>query len=387
MLFIVPFRVEAKTLRDFKNELEALKEKKASKEAEKKLTEQELSNVNKQIGETSNKITESENTIQELTKEIDSLNEQAKERELEIKEILHFLQIANGESAYLEYIFGAKDITDFIYRSAISGQLVDYNEKLIAEYNETIKKNEKKQEELKGELVKLDEKQKELESSLAKLGEQLKSMTDVSLSIDEEIEAAQKNVKMYEDLGCKLDEDISTCTSKVPYSGGFVRPLVSGRITSRYGWRCYTRNNGQYYCGNHNGIDLAGGDTRIYAAAPGTVGAILQKQSCGGNMIFIHHNISGTYYTTAYFHVKNIKVKVGDYVDQNSIIATMGGTPDTFYYDKCTTGGHLHFAVAKGLYMRDYTSFSTYEARNINPTSVVNFPAYGVWFSNRVQKY
>ena len=44
-------------------------------------------------------------------------------------------------------------------------------------------------------------------------------------------------------------------------------------------------------------------------------------------------------------------------------------------------------AVATGLYMKEYTSWSTYSARNINPTSVVNFPGAYVWFSNRVTRY
>ncbi len=387
LFLVVPFNANARTLRDFRNELASLEKKKADQDAGKALKQQEINDVNHKIEETTNTIKEHEATIANLTKEIEILNDQAKERELEIKEVLHFLQIADGENAYLEYIFGAKDITDFIYRSAVSGQLVSYNDKLIDEYNATIKKNEQKQKDLKAEMVSLDKKQQELEVSLTSLGKELNSMLDVSMTIDEEIAAAKKNIKMYEDLGCKDDEDINTCTSKVPYSGNFVRPLTSGRITSVYGWRCYTRNNGQYYCGYHNGIDLAGGNTNVYAAAPGTVGAIHWQQSCGGNMIFIHHNVGGNYYTTAYFHTKNIRVKVGDYVDQNTIIATMGGDSSTWWYDKCTTGQHLHFAVARGLYMKDYTSFSTYESRNINPTSVVNFPSPGVWFANRVQRY
>ncbi len=388
LILIMPFKVEAKTLKDFRDELAALKQKKADQDAGKALKQQEINDVNHKIENITNTISEHETTIKTLTKEIDTLNEQAKERELEIKEVLHFLQIANGESAYLEYIFGAKDITDFIYRSAVSGQLVEYNDELIDEYNATIKKNEQKQVDLKNELVSLDKKQKELEVSLSSLGKELNSMLDVSMSIDEEIKAAEKNIKMYEDLGCKETQDINDCTSKVPYSNGFVRPVVNGRISSNYGMRCYTRNNGQYYCGMHNGIDIAGStNTNIYAAAPGIVGAITLKYKCGGNMIFIHHNINGNNYTTAYFHTKNIRVKVGDYVDQNTVIATIGGDPSTWSYDQCTTGQHLHFAVATGLYMKDYTWFSTYESRNINPTSVVNFPGYGVWFSNRVTKY
>ena len=159
--FLLPIKTEAKTLRDLKNELAALKQKKANADYEKQKTEQEISNVSSNIEKTTNKIKESEETIEKLTNEIAELNEKAKQRELEIKEVMHFLQVSNGENAYLEYIFGAKDITDFIYRSAISEQLVSYNDKLIDEYNETIKNNKKKQEDLKQELITLNQKQEE----------------------------------------------------------------------------------------------------------------------------------------------------------------------------------------------------------------------------------
>lgn len=399
LMFLIFFSnspVEAKTLRDLKNELSVLKQKKQNAENEKKLTENEISNVYKNIDATTNKITESEATIEKLTDEITELNEKAKKRELEIKEVMHFLQISNGESAYLEYIFGAKDITDFIYRSAISGQLVTYNEGLIDEYNDTIKKNQKKQEDLKIEMENLAKKQEELEGSLVSLGSELIAISDVSMSIDEEIISLEKAISYYEkDLKCGIDENINNCGS-VPYSGGFARPVVNGRITSVFGWRCYTRNNGQYYCGNHNGIDLAGGDTRIYAAAPGIVVAIQDgayikrttgKYACGGNKVFIIHNVNGQKYTSAYFHLNSWNVSVGDYVDQNTVIGIMGGGSNTWWYDNCTTGTHLHFAIATGHYLKDYSTFTQYEARNINPASVVNFPARGVWFSNRVYRY
>lgn len=380
--------VEAKTLRDLKNELASIKQKKSQNDSKKNLTKNEINTVNSNIDSIRNKITDSENTIKKLTDEITELNDNIQSKELEIKEIIHFLQVSNGENAYLEYIFGSKDITDFIYRSAVSGQLVNYNDSLIDEYNDTIKKNKNKQEELKGEMQSLSNKQSTLEAELTKLGDELKDLNNISVDIDAEIQAQEKVVNYYEKtLGCKLDENINSC-GKVPYSGKFVRPIQSGRITSRFGSRCYwNQTQGRNVCTYHYGIDIAGGDTQVYAAAPGTVANILWYQSCGGNMLFVNHNVGGVYYTTGYFHLKSINVKVGDYVDQNTVIAITGGDSSTWSYDRCSTGRHLHFAVATGLYMKEYLSWSTYQAHNINPTSVVNFPAYGVWFSNRVTRY
>ena len=388
IIFGFSMNVNAKTLRDLKNELAAQKSKKSENDSKKSMTKDEINNVNNNITNIRNKITESENTIKQLTEDIQNLNEGIQKKELEIKEIIHFLQISNGENAYLEYIFGSKDITDFIYRSAVSGQLVSYNDSLIDEYNDTIKKNKEKQEQLKNEMVSLGEKQKNLEVELAKLGDTLKDLNDISVDIDAEIAAQEKVIYYYEKtLGCKLDDNINNC-GKVPYSGKFVRPVQNGRITSNFGSRCYwNQTQGRTVCTYHYGIDISGGDNKIYAAAPGTVANILWKQSCGGNMLFVSHNVGGVYYTTGYFHLKSINVKVGDYVDQNTVIGIMGGDSSTWSYDRCSTGAHLHFAVATGLYMKEYTAWSTYQARNINPITVVNFPAYGVWFANRVTKY
>lgn len=388
MFIVLVPNVQAKTLRDLKNELAAIKEKKSQNDSKKNLTKDEINKVNSNIDSIRNKITESENTIQKLTNEIQDLNESIQQKELEIKEIIHFLQVSNGENAYLEYIFGSKDITDFIYRSAVSGQLVSYNDGLINEYNDTIKKNKEKQVELKNEMVSLSEKQKSLETELSKLGDELKDLNSISVDINAEIEAQEKVINHYEKtLGCKLDEDINSC-GKIPYSGKFIRPILSGSISSRFGSRCYWNGvQGRNVCTYHYGIDIAGGDTKVYAAAPGTVANIFWYQSCGGNMLFVNHNVGGVYYTTGYYHLKTINVKIGDYVDQNTVIGITGGDASTWKYDRCSTGRHLHFAVATGLYMKDYTSWSTYQARNINPITVVNFPSPGVWFSNRVTKY
>ena len=51
---------------------------------------------------------------------------------------MKFVQISNGETNYLEYIFGATDFTDFIYRVSVAEQLGEYNDRLIKEYNADI---------------------------------------------------------------------------------------------------------------------------------------------------------------------------------------------------------------------------------------------------------
>ena len=181
-------------------------------------------------------------------------------------------------------------------------------------------------------------------------------------------------------LGCSLDQDINTCGS-VPFAGRFVRPLNSGRITSSYGMRLDPVKKNVYKL--HQGIDIAGGDTTVYATGPGVVGGITWKSSCGGTIIFIHHNLNGKYYTSVYMHLSQVLVSEGQYVDQNTKIAVTGGSPSLTPWDTCTTGRHLHFQISGGLYLKDYSSWSTLTSKSIDPTTMVNFPAKGVWFSGR----
>lgn len=68
---------------------------------------------------------------------------------------MSFYQISGSSTMYLDYAMGAKTFTDFIYRVAISEQLIEYNDSLVDEYNNMIVKNKEKQEKLSKDIKKL----------------------------------------------------------------------------------------------------------------------------------------------------------------------------------------------------------------------------------------
>lgn len=376
--------VKAKTLGDLKNELAQLEKEKQEQDDKKNLTQGEMDKINARIDVITKTIESSELKIKELSDEIVVLEAKADDKENEIKDIISFLQITNSENAYMEYIFGAKTIEDLILRSAVSEQLVAYNDDLIEEYNNTVKDYRNKTEELNTEIANLDAEQVNLEAELVKLGDTLDEVFDVTADIKEEIAAQKKMISYYQDtLGCKDNQDLNSC-GVIPYSGKMIRPVNSGRITSSFGYRLHPTKKVWKL---HSGTDIAGGSTDIYAVAPGTVAGIMWKTSCGGTMLFVHHNINGTHYTSAYYHLYKVLVEIGDYVDQNTKIAIMGGAKSLTPWDTCTTGRHLHLSIARGLYMKEYTSWSKYTSKLVNPVSVINFPNKGVWFSNRTTQY
>ena len=183
---------EAKTVRDLKNELiQKEKEYEASK-AQKELTESEIARKKANIAAINTEISNIRDEMLELTEEIEDLNEEIIEKEKEIKSIMNYYQLSNGESAYLEYIFNAADFTDFIYRLAIAEQLSDYNDKLIDEHNAKIKQNEEKKKELDAKTVSLQDKQKTLQNEMKTLQGSLSSILEESISIEEEIKMLKK---------------------------------------------------------------------------------------------------------------------------------------------------------------------------------------------------
>ncbi len=384
IVFCISTPVYGKTLRDLKNELAAYEKEMSQARSKKNMTQSEINNINSRVRKIRETIEIDQENIKKTEDEIVVLEQKADEKEDQIKDIVGFLQITNSENAYMEYIFGAKSIEDLILRSAVSEQMVAYNDDLIEDYNETIVEYKEKNEDLKKQITNLNSEQESLKTELVSLGDSLDAATAEMASAQSQIDAQKKLINYYQNtLGCKDDQDITKCGT-IPFSGKMVRPLTSFSVTSEYGYRIHPIYRTTKF---HSGIDLAGGSTDVYAAAPGTVAGVSWKNSCGGTMLFIHHNINGSYYTVTYMHLYKVNVKVGDYVDQNTKVAVTGGSKSLTPWDSCSTGRHLHVSISRGLYLKEYTSWNTWTSKLINPRTMINFPRQGVWVSNRTKQY
>ena len=388
LIFLIVFclvtKVEAKTLKDLKNELAAYEKSMNEAKNKKNYTQSEINNANTRIKTIRNTIEKDQENIKKTEDEIVVLEQKADEKEEQIKDIISFLQITNSENAYMEYIFGAKSIEDLVLRSAVSEQMVAYNDDLINDYNNTIVEYKEKNEDLKKQINNLNSEQDNLKAELVKLGDNLDAADEEMASVQSQIDAQKKLINYYQNtLGCKDDQDITKC-GNIPFSGKMIRPLQSFTITSEFGYRVHPIKKVWKF---HSGMDLAGGSIDVYSVAPGTVAGISWKNSCGGTMIFVHHNINGSYYTSTYMHLYKVNVQVGDYVDQNTKIATTGGYYTLTPWDSCSTGRHLHLSISRGLYLKDYTGWNAWTSKLINPRTMINFPRQGVWVSNRTKQY
>ncbi len=387
--FSIPTKevVEARTLRDIKTELAERKKEYEDNKNKENLTKEEMNKKSDEINSISRQIDNARKEIVSLEDEIQKLTVEIGEKEEEIKKIINYYQLSSSESAYLEYVFDAADFTDFIYRMAVSEQLSGYNDRLIDEYHTKIKENEQKKKDLDAKTIELNEKQKQLEKELDSLGSQMSEITDMGISVEKEIEALEELVDTYENkLKCDLDEDINKCgKGQLPPGTAFYRPLVSGRISSTFGPRTYYLH-GKKVSDFHYGIDIAGVSygTPVYSTANGKVAFIVRQDKCGGNQVYIYHTVNGKNYTSGYMHLSKINVSVGDIVTTETVIGNVGGTES---YETCSTAVHLHFQLATGHITAAPGFYSRMVPNSVDPTTIVNFPAYGVVFSNRTNAY
>ena len=380
-MFYAP-KVKGKTLGDLKSELENRQNDLNKNKQQQELTQQQINNINSTVTNIKSQISQTYVDISNLDAEIEELNKKIKEKEEEVKKLVNFIQVSNGESAYLEYAFGSQTFTDFIYRVAVSEQLANYNEKLVDDYNNMITENKKKQEEIEKKRVSLGNQQEQLVSEKQKLGEELENLESVNIDIEDDIEYQKEIIQLYKDKGCKDNEDIATCGRKtLPAGTAFYRPTNSGHVTSEWGTR--------YYMGKswHEGIDIGLKEgTPVYAIGNGMVATVLVRNSCGGNMVVVHHNINGKNYTSVYAHLLSINVSKEQTVNRNTIIGYSGGQ-STKSYDQCTGGAHLHLTVATGLYGPDYGWYAMNYTYSINPRNVINFPSGSQYWQDRLTAY
>ena len=381
----LPTDTSAKTIQEFEAEVERYTQQLEEKKANLAKNESEVQEIIKKINNIENQIAEAEQEIETLQKEIEESEAEIKRKSEESKSIISYYQVSNGENSYLEYAFGATDITDMVYRLSIVEQLTDYNDKVMKELEELIKKNQAKQKELAEKEEELKGLKQELKTEQARIEADSASIRESMPSIQDQISSAKDSVKYYKSLGCGATEDIQKCEYRVSQASGGSLPSVG--FFSRpidYGYVVRGMNGG------HMGYDLSSGNKNIaiHPIAAGQVHAIYTDACttsywcssmgywCNGNakIVVVKHNYNGRYIYSAYVHLSSYgNVWVGQYVSKDSVIGYMGTTG-------CSTGEHLHLEIADCHWKNGGCSYNAYTNRLINPGSLINFP--GSW-SNR----
>ena len=331
ILTLFPNKVEAETLREYKNKVAELKNKQYENNRLTASAEQKIRDKRNSISYATNTISSNENKVEESKTLVAESQEQIKIKTEEIKDVITL------------YEFNSSNISEVIEKQAIIEQIMDYGQTEVDNLEKLIVENEQLQVKLAEDNVALEKSITQYEAQLEELDKYIDSLAAIGLDYASEIEAQQGLIKIYEAAGCKDDDDIDVCY----YSGGsayFSRPLNKGRIT-------------QKYTQTHGGIDIGGNvpGTNVYAPANGTIVYIKRKHNCGGNIIYMHSLVNGKKYTMEFAHLRSINVNIGQSVRKGDVIATVGGDASTWYYDSCTSGTHLHYAISSGYYFSNAT--------------------------------
>lgn len=361
--------VKADTLRDYKNKVAELENKKDTTDRLSAEAAQKIKSKRNAILQANNTISANETKVENSKQLVSESREKIKIKTEELKDVIKVMQYTqiNKDEIYTDFVFSSSSISEMMERQAIIEQIANHTQEELNNLDSLIKQNQKLQTQLEKDNVVLTNSITSYEEQVIALQEEINELATVGLDYASQIEAQKGLIKIYEAAGCKDNDDIDDCYyAKINASGSFSRPLTKGKVTQP--WK--VNSSGKI---THAGIDLGGvpAGTNIYAPANGTIVYTKHKYKCGGNIIYMHSVVDGKKYTIELAHLKSIKVKIGDVVKKGQVIATQGGDSSTWYYDTCTSGTHLHYAISNGYYFTDATwnGFYTFQ-KNTKATSI-----------------
>lgn len=325
------------------DEIEDRQQEKAAAEAESAALSSELNTVIAEMTQTEADISAKQLEIEVATDELAQAKIDEQDQYIRMKKRIKYMY-ENGNENFLELIFQATDMADFINRVEYVQQITEADRRTLVEYQDLVEERKEKEEALQAEEANLRELQETLISKQGELQVMLDSKNSQIAGLESEIsrliaeaEEAARVKREAEEAAAAAAAAAARSTASNSYTGSPGAPVVSGngmlshpapgtRVSSEFGPRWGTM---------HNGIDFAAPiGTPAYAAADGTV-TIARYSSSAGNYVVINH---GGGLVTKYMHFSAIYVSEGQSVTRGQNIGAIGNTG-------YSTGPHLHFQV------------------------------------------
>lgn len=309
---------------EIEGHIASLSEQKRQIDEEADAAEQAYKEVKSHLDETRSRIKDNEAKIDRLSSDRDEKRKLLGKRVRDI--------YINGQISYIDVLFGAKDMQDFLTRMDLLKRVIKYDYDLVKTVMDEMKDIESAQKEL-------DKDREELEPQVQD-AEDKKDVMLLKKRKQQKLIDKMKNDKatldrQYDELMAASKEITKMIQQRQgSYSGGSgsMSWPISGPITSPFGWRVHPISGSRRF---HSGLDI-GGDygMAVHAAADGTV--IYSGWISGyGNAVIIDH---GGGITTLYGHNQSLSVSVGQSVSRGQVIAACGSTGNS-------TGPHCHFEV------------------------------------------
>ncbi len=349
---------------DALEEIESLKSDIESVEEEIGKLQSSKADIQSYITQLDAEMAELEARLAQLSEDIEGKQEEIAATEVELEEAIATVDeqyeamklriqytYENGGFSYLTILLESESITDFINRADYATQMVEYDRRMLEEYQLAQQKVEDTKAQLEAEEQELSELQADVEEQRESLDLLIDAKTQEIASYQAKIENAEAEADDYSDQLAEQErlldqiedqiaaeaaakaQELENTGTVTPSASGFVWPCPSShRITSGFGPRSQPTAGAST---NHKGIDIgASTGSAIIASASGVVTTATYSSSAGNYVVISH----GGGISTVYMHCSALYVSVGQSVSQGETIAAVGSTG-------YSTGPHLHFGV------------------------------------------
>ena len=358
------------TINALKGKQSAAMELKTALDEKNALTLQQIMNLNQQIDL-------HEELIAQKTEEVNAAQKVADEQLEKYKVRVRNME-ENGRYNYLEVLFGASSIGEFLSLIDDIGDIMKSDKELEDAYRAAVnelkavrEEYEKAQQELKDKKAELEHLSAELMRDIADASAVIASLqSDINANASVLAELAAQDKAIQNEINKKMQELYEQQRREQQQQGGGSTPSGSGRLTVWPSYSTYITSvqgnrvhpvTGQY--GTHGGTDIgASYGSAIYAAGSGTVTTAYNDSGYNGgygNYVIIDH---GGGIQTLYAHMSVCSVSAGQHVSAGQVIGYVGTTGRS-------TGAHLHFEVWSGGARQDPQSYFPGLGYSYSPTA------------------
>ena len=332
------------TISSLKSQQNSTIELKTALDAQNTLTLQQIQNLEEQIELHTS-------LIEQKTKEVEEAQENA-DRQREKYEVRVRNMEENGRYSYIEVLFGASSIGEFLSLIDDIGDIIKSDKALEKAYLKSVDDLKTVKAEYEDAKAGLEDKKDELSVLNAKLEKDIASAAQLISALQSDINAQSGKLSEIASQRDDVDAEIAVLTKKlaeearqreqqqqssggsVIATGSLMWPSYTTYVSSPYGYRIHPIYGTYKF---HGGVDIAASyGTAIWAADSGTVVTSLDGWNGGyGNYIIIDH---GNGVQTRYAHMSSRAVSANQTVSKGQVIGYVGSTG-------ASTGAHIHFEV------------------------------------------
>lgn len=292
--------------------------------------------------------------IEKMEKELADSNERYEKQEALLKKRL-VAMYEMGETTYLDFLFSAKSISDFLSNYYIISEIGKSDQELLKDIKGEKQYNKLVKQSLEMQKGKLTANKKSVEKMTISLSNMNVIKNKKMQNLTEEEAEMQRKVQEYQEQIKEIETEIRLLTvAEVgeEYVGGEMAWPVPGytRITSSFGMRTHPIT-GIYKL--HTGTDIGAPMGATFIAANDGVVVKSGYNGAYGNMVIIDH---GGGVSTLYAHGSEILVEVGQAVTRGTPVLKVGSTG-------YSTGPHAHFEVrVNGEYLNPLEFITSYDS-------------------------